>query len=80
MPNELSLAMQNESETAAEPEAFDRVPSKLVAAGELSISDLKTRALLSVIVPVYKEEGNIDQRPRYIVGRVEGLLAASKNA
>jgi polyisoprenyl-phosphate glycosyltransferase len=68
--------MQNESETAAEPETFNRAPLKLAAADELSISDRKTRVVLSVIVPVYKEEGNIDEFLRRMIPILAGITDA----
>src|ERR1700751_4398056 len=68
--------MQNESETAAEPETFNRAPLKLAAAGELSTSDRKTRVVLSVIVAVYKEEGNIDEFLRRMIPILAGITDA----
>jgi polyisoprenyl-phosphate glycosyltransferase len=68
--------MQNDSETAAEREPFNRIPSEIAAANELSTTDRKTRILLSVIVPVYKEEGNIDEFLGRMIPILEGITAA----
>jgi glycosyltransferase involved in cell wall biosynthesis len=79
VPKEVSLAMESQSEIMApECEQPERIPSEIGAASdrEPSTENCKKRIMLSVIVPVYKEEGNIDEFLRRMIPILESVTGA----
>jgi polyisoprenyl-phosphate glycosyltransferase len=71
--------MKRESQiAAAEDDQAQRIPSVIGTAGdrERFVANPQTRTVLSVVVPVYKEEGNIDEFLRRVTPILQDISSA----